>query len=344
VRVRLLVLGGTKFLGRAVVEEALARGHEVTLFNRGETNPELFPEVEKLRGDRRGDLSALADRDWDGVVDPSGYLPQVVRASADLLADRVGHYTFVSTIAVYGDFSEPAREDETPLIRLDDTTDESLVGERYGGFKALCEQVVADVFPGRSARVRAGLIVGPNDPTGRFTYWPSRVARGGEVLAPGRKGRQVQFVDARDLGSWLIELGEQGTAGTFNATGPEPPLTMGELLETCRAVSGSNAHFTWVDEKFLFEHEVDEWMELPLWIAEIGDPAERRFLETDVSRAVEAGLRFRPTADTVRDTLEWALVTGAPGAPLASGLVFGEAGMKPEREAELLIEWRARPR
>ena len=341
---RTLVLGGTKFLGRAVVDEALERGHEVTLFNRGETNPDLYGDVEKLRGDRRGDLSALEGREWDAVVDTSGYLPQVVRASAELLAERVGHYTFVSTCSVYADFSEPAREDETPLIRLDDTSDESLEGDRYGGFKALCEQVVAEVYPGRSARVRAGLIVGPNDPTGRFTYWPKRVARGGEVLTPGRRGRPVQFIDVRDLGAWLIDLGERGDAGAFNATGPVPPVTMGELVETARAVSGSNAVFTWIDEPFLLEHEVGEWMELPLWIAETGDPAWRRFMEVDVGRAVEAGLKTRPMADTIRDTLEWALKTGDPGAPLASGLELGEAGLQPGREAELLTEWRARPR
>ena len=187
--------------------------------------------------------------------------------------------------------------------------------------------------------MRAGLIVGPNDPTGRFTYWPRRVARGGEVLAPGRKGRPVQFVDVRDLAAWLVDLAEGRVAGTFNATGPEPPITMAELLETCRAVSGSNARITWVDEDFLREREVGEWMELPLWIAETGDPAWRRFQEVDVSRAIAAGLRFRTVADTVRDTLEWALVTGGAGAPLASGLELGEAGMKPEREAELLAEW-----
>jgi 2'-hydroxyisoflavone reductase len=339
--VRVLILGGTKFLGRAVVDEALARGHEVTLFNRGETNPELYPEVEKLRGNRDGDLGALEGGEWDAVVDPSVYLPRVARASAELLADRVAHYSFVSSISVYGDFSEVAREDETPLIRLDDTSDESLEGDRYGGFKALCEQVVADVFAGRSARVRAGLIVGPNDPTGRFTYWPKRLAHGGEVLAPGRKGRQVQFIDARDLAAWLLDLGERKVSGTFNATGPVPPVTMGELLETCRAVSGSSARITWVDESFLREHEVGEWMELPLWVAESGDPAWRLFQEVDVSRAVEAGLRFRPVADTVRDTLEWALRTGDPGAPLASGIDIGEAGMDPDREAELLDEWRA---
>jgi nucleoside-diphosphate-sugar epimerase len=339
---RLLVLGGTKFLGRALVDEALARGHELTLFNRGETNPELYPEVEKLRGNRDGDLSALEGREWDAVVDPSGYLPRVVRASAELLADRVGHYTFVSSISVYGDFSEVIDEDTGQLIRLDDTSDESLEGDRYGGFKALCEQVVADLFPGRSARVRAGLIVGPNDPTGRFTYWPVRVSRGGEVLAPGRKGRPVQFVDVRDLGAWIVDLAEEGMSGTFNATGPHPPVTMAELLETCRAVSGSNARITWVAEEFLLEREVGEWMELPLWIAETGDPSERHFMEVDVSRAMAAGLRFRTVADTVRDTLEWALITGAPREALASGLEFGEAGMAPDRERELLADWRAR--
>jgi 2'-hydroxyisoflavone reductase len=339
--VRVLILGGTKFLGRAVVEEALARRHEVTLFNRGETNPELYPQAEKLRGNRDGDLAALEGREWDLVVDTSGYVPRVVRASAELLADHVDHYVFVSSISVYGDFSDVAREDETPVIRIDDTSDESLEGDRYGGFKALCEQVVVDVFHGRSARVRAGLIVGPNDPTGRFTYWPSRLARGGEVLAPGRKGRPVQFIDVRDLGAWLVDLGERKVSGTFNATGPEPPMTMGELLETCRAVSGSNARISWVDEHFLLEHDVGEWMELPLWIAETGDPAWRRFQEVDVSRALEAGLRSRAVADTVRDTLEWALVTGDPGAPLASGIDIGEAGMDPEREAELLAAWHA---
>jgi 2'-hydroxyisoflavone reductase len=342
--VRVLILGGTKFLGRAVVDDALQRGHEVTLFNRGETNPELYPDVEKLRGNRDGDLAALGGRDWDFVVDLSGYLPRVVRQSAELLADRVDHYVYVSSLSVYGDFSEAAREDETPLIRLDDTTDESLEGDRYGGFKALCEQVVAELFPGRSTRVRAGLIVGPNDPTGRFTYWPSRLARGGDVLAPGRKGRQVQFIDVRDLGAWLLDVGERGVSGAFNATGPDPPVTMGELLETCRAVSGSRARIVWVDERFLREREVGEWMELPLWIAETGDPAWRRFQEVDVSRAVAEGLRFRTVADTVRDTLEWALRTGDPGAPLASGLDLGEAGMKAEREAELLDEWRAQVR
>jgi 2'-hydroxyisoflavone reductase len=340
--VRVLILGGTKFLGRAVVDDALSRGHDLTLFNRGETNPELFPDVEKLRGDRDGDLAALEGRDWDFVIDPSGYLPRVVRRSAELLADRVGHYVFVSSISVYGDFSDVVTEDEGPLIRLDDTSDESLEGDRYGGFKALCERVVAEVYPGRSARVRAGLIVGPNDPTGRFTYWPRRVARGGEVLAPGRRGRQVQFVDVRDLASWLLDLGERRVPGAFNATGPEPPVTMSELLEVCRAVSGSNAHFTWLDETFLREREVGEWMELPLWVAETGDPAWRRFQEVDVSRAVGEGLRFRPLADTVRDTLEWALRTGAQGAALASGLQLGEAGMKAEREAELLAEWHAK--
>jgi 2'-hydroxyisoflavone reductase len=246
--VRLLVLGGTKFLGRAVVEEALERGHAVTLLTRGETNPELFPDAERLRGDRNGDLTALEGREWDAVLDTSGYLPRVVRASAELLADHAAHYTFVSSISVYSDFSEPAGEDDTPLTRLDDTSDESLEGERYGGFKALCERVVDEVFPGRSALVRPGLIVGPNDPTRRFTYWPKRVAQGGEVLAPGRRGRQVQFVDARDLASWLVDLGERRTDGTFNATGPgaeATPASRGSTTRSCArrtSASGWSCH------------------------------------------------------------------------------------------------------
>ena len=249
---RLLVLGGTKFLGRAAADEALRGGHEVTLFNRGETNPELFPDAEHLHGDRDGNLDALRGRDWDAVIDPSGYVPRIVRASAELLQDAVGHYVFVSSVSVYRDFSRAHFDETAPRIELEDPGVEEVM-EHYGGLKALCEDVVAEVYPGRSANVRAGLIVGPHDPTDRFTYWPVRVARGGEVLAPGRPGRPAEFVDARDLGAWLVTVAEQRTSGAFNAT--RDGLTMGEVLETCRAVSGSDATFTWVDEPFLLARD-----------------------------------------------------------------------------------------
>ena len=334
---KLLVLGGTKFLGRAAVEEALRRGHEVTLFNRGQTNPGLHPDAETLRGDRDGDLSALAGRSWDAVIDPSGFVPRVVRDSAQLLAGAVSHYTFVSSISVYRDFSRPAFDETAPLIELEDPGTEAVM-EFYGGLKALCEGVVEKLFPDRSANVRAGLIVGPHDPTDRFTYWPVRVARGGEVLAPGQPHRPVEFVDARDLGAWLVTVAENGATGAFNATCPQ--LSFGDLLESCRRVSRSDATVTWVDEGFLLEREVGQWMELPLWIAE-SDAEWAHMQEADVSRAVAAGLTFRPIDDTVRDTLAWAEQRDAPGSGTAAMGSAAGVGMAPEREAELLAEWHA---
>jgi 2'-hydroxyisoflavone reductase len=319
----LLVLGGTKFLGRAVVEAALERGHDVTLFNRGRTNPELFPGVERLRGERDGDLEALRGRTWDAVVDPSGYVPRVVRASADLLRGAAEHYTFVSSGSVYAVPVPPGYDESAPVIELDDPQTEK-VEEHYGGLKALCERVVEDVFPGRSASVRAGLIVGPHDPTGRFTYWPHRIAAGGEVLAPAPPERPVQFIDVRDLGEWIVRLAEDRTAGVFNATCP--PLPIGELLRTCVRATGSGAELVWVDSEFLVEHEVGEWMELPLWIA---DPEWEGFMQADVSRALAAGLRIRPLEDTIRATLAEAEPTD-------------DAGLAREREAELLAAWHGR--
>ncbi len=315
----MLVLGGTKFLGRAAVEAALARGHEVTLFNRGETNPELFPEAEKLRGDRSSDLGALAGREWDAALDPSGYIPADVRLSATTLADRVGHYVFISSVSVYASQAQ-ANDEDAPLAELGDLPDDRLTEDysNYGALKALCEAAVAEACGDRHTVVRPGLIVGAHDPTGRFTYWPHRAARGGEVLAPAPPERTVQFVDVRDLGDWLVDVCERRVGGTFNAT--HPGLAWGELLETCRQVAGSEATFTWVPDALLAEHEVGEWMELPLWIR---DPEMSGMLETDVSRAVAAGLTFRPLEQTVRDTLELAETVDG-------------VGLTPEREAELL--------
>jgi nucleoside-diphosphate-sugar epimerase len=337
--VRLLVLGGTKFLGRATVQAALERGHEVTLFNRGETNPELFPEAEKLRGDRDGELSALEGREWDAVIDPSGFVPRLVRASAEALQDSVGQYLFVSSISVYDELGEPGFDEAARTVTLEDPTTEDYLTmgpvNTYGGLKALCEEVVREIFPDSHAVVRPGLIVGPHDPSGRFTYWPLRLAGGGEVLAPGDPARQVQLVDVRDLAEWMLQLAEGGTTGTFNATGPERPLTMGELLGTCDEVGGAEARLIWVDEPFLLEQEVGAWMELPLWVTE----GDNWFLGADVSRAVAAGLRFRPLEETVRHTLAWARQSGA-------GLVtpgqVGSAGLDPQREAELLEAWSRR--
>ncbi len=336
---RLLVLGGTKFLGRSAVVTALERGHEVTLFNRGETNPELFPEAEKLRGDRGGDLSALEGREWDAVIDPSGFVPRLVGASAELLRGSVGHYVFVSSISVYDELGEPSFDETARTVTLDDPTTEDYLTigpvNTYGGLKALCEEVVRDAFPDGHAIVRAGLIVGPHDPTGRFTYWPLRLAGGGDVLAPGDPARQVQFVDVRDLAVWMVRVAEERMSGTFNAAGLEPAVTMGELLETCNKVGGADARLVWIDEPFLLEQEVGPWMELPLWVTE----ADTWFLQADISRAVAAGLRFRRLEETVRDTLAWARQAGA--ALVTPGQV-GAAGLDPQREAELLDAWSRR--
>jgi nucleoside-diphosphate-sugar epimerase len=318
--VRLLVLGGTKFLGRAAVEEALARGHEVTLFNRGETNPELFPEVQKLRGDRTESLAPLARGQWDAVIDPSGYLPSVVRSSAEALAGAAGHYVFVSSVSVYASLAS-AVDENAPLAELGDDPDDRLTEDysNYGALKALCEAAVVDAFGRRrSANVRPGLIVGAHDPTGRFTYWPHRVARGGEVLAPAPPERPVQFIDVKDVGRFLVQAAERSLDGAFNVT--RPGVAWGELLETCRTVAGSDATFRWVADELLTAHEVGEWMELPLWIA---DPEMAGIHQADVSRAVRAGLTFRPLEDTVRDTLDQ--------ADTVEGV-----GLTPEREAGLL--------
>jgi 2'-hydroxyisoflavone reductase len=317
--VRLLVLGGTKFLGRAAVEASLERGHEVTLFNRGETNPELFPEAEKLRGDRTTDLEPLRGREWDAVLDVAGYIPSVVRSSAEALAQSVGHYLFISSVSVYASLAA-ANDEDSPVAELGDLPDDRLADDyaNYGPLKALCEAAVADLYSDRHTTVRPGLIVGAHDPSGRFTYWPHRVARGGEVLAPAPPERRVQFVDVRDLGGWLVDLCERGGGGTYNAT--QPGLDWRELLEACREVAGSDATFRWVSDELLAEHEVGEWMELPLWIS---DPDSAGMHNTDVSRAVAAGLTFRPLEQTVRDTLDLA-------EPVEG------VGLTVEREAELL--------
>jgi 2'-hydroxyisoflavone reductase len=297
---KLLVLGGTKFLGRHAVDAALAGGHDVTIFTRGQTNPELFPEVEHLQGDRDGDLDALKGGTWDGVLDTSGYVPRVVRQSAELLHDRVGRYVFVSSISVYGDFSAPINE-ASPVAELEDPATEEIL-ENYGALKAACEQVVEHVYGDRSARVRAGLIVGPHDPTDRFTYWPRRIALGGTVLGPGDPDAPVQFVDARDLAAWLVQLALEGPGGTYNATGPAQFLAFGQLLDRMRKAIGSDANVVWLDDDRVLEAGVEAWSELPLWLPGSEHAGMTR---ADIGRALAAGLTFRPVEETIVDTLAW---------------------------------------
>ena len=318
---RLLVLGGTRFLGRAIVDAALERGHELTLFNRGQTNADLFPGTEKIRGDRTLDLSPLAGRDWDAVLDVATFLPRAVRRSVNALDGHVGRYVYVSSVSAYADQSTPATEG-APLAELDDRDAEEI--EHYGALKAACEGIVADAFGARTLVVRPGLIVGPHDPTDRFTYWPRRVAEGGRVLAPAPPEQPVQFIDVRDLAEWIVAATEDELEGAYNATGDA--ITFGELLDECRSVSG-HAEIVWVPPERLVAAGVGEWMELPLWIV---SPEYSAMHRTDVSKAKRAGLRFRPLAETISDTLAW---DAARETPRAEGV-----GLAPERERELLAD------
>jgi 2'-hydroxyisoflavone reductase len=328
---KILILGGTQFVGRHLTESALKAGHEVSLFNRGKTNPEAFANVEHLQGDRDGDLTALRGRKWDVVVDTCGYVPRIVRDSAELLADAVEHYTFISSISVYSDTTLYGMDESGPLATIDDESREDVNGETYGALKVLCERAAESVMPGRVLHVRSGLIVGPFDPTDRFTYWPMRVAMGGEVLAPGRPEMRVQFIDGRDEAGWILRMAEARKAGVYNVTGPAEPLTMGELLETCKAVTGSDATFTWLPDDFLMEHEVGPFSELPLWIPQTYNGLQAM----DIDRALADGLTFRPLADTIRDTRQWnALRSGANTG------VNPRAGMMRDREEKLLAEWK----
>jgi 2'-hydroxyisoflavone reductase len=317
--VKLLLIGGPKFVGYAVIEAALARGHEVTTFNRGLTRPELFPEIEKLHGDRDGGLAVLEGRTWDAVLDTSGYVPRHVRDSAGVLAGAADRYVFVSSISYYADYREPRSETDPPEP-LGDKPDDRLLEDysNYGPLKALCEQEVERAFGDRAILVRPGLIVGPNDPTDRFTYWPRRAQRGGPMLVP--PDQPVQMVDVRDLAGWMIRLVEDGRSGPYNATSPAGALSFDSMLEACGATDVVR-----VTAGFLAEQGVEGWSDLPCWIPpEEADHAAFQLVPVD--RAVEAGLTFRPLAETARDVPEW----------------MGKAGLAADRESELLAAWENR--
>ena len=319
----LLVLGGTIFLGRHIVDAALAAGHAVTLLNRGRHGAGLFPQAERLVGDRDGDLGALAGRRFDAVIDCSGYTPGQVQRSTQALGERAGHTVFVSSISAYAGFAPDKVYDESAPLAAGH--------EGYGALKARAEEALLAACAGRAAIVRPGLIVGPHDPTGRFTYWPRRVARGGEVLAPGRPERPVQFIDARDLAAWCVTLAQSRATGAFNAVGPRLPMRA--LLDTCLAVSGGDARFTWMDDTALLALGVAPWTGLPLWLPE-SDPAYGGMLLADLARARAAGLRTRDARETVADTLAW--------TPDAHDLAAARpvATLTPEREAQCLATLR----
>ncbi|HEY6232326.1 MAG TPA: NAD-dependent epimerase/dehydratase family protein [Pyrinomonadaceae bacterium] len=340
---KLLILGGTRFLGRHLVEAALARNHVITLFNRG-TQPSPFPNVETINGDRNHDLSKLANRRWDAVIDTSGYLPRSVTASAKALASAIDTYVFISSVSVYADLTAADIHETAALATLsseqldaanalDSSGQTSAVnyGKMYGGLKALCEQAAEDVMPNRALNIRPGLIVGPYDYSDRFTYWVSRIARGGEVLAPGRPGRYVQFIDARDLAEWTITMIERKETGVYNANGLQDSLTMGSVLEKCKTVSGSDANITWVSESFLLEEKVAPWSELPLWVPEEPPPYMKGLISINCDKATAAGLTLRSLDETIGDVLTW-IQAEHPREKLI-------AGLDPAKEQLLLRKW-----
>lgn len=322
----ILLLGGTRFVGRHLVQEALARGHTITLFNRGKTDPQLFPNVETRIGDRDGGLKALEDGTWDAVIDTCGYLPRIVGDSARLLHGRVEQYVFISSISVYAD-PVPGADEDAPLDRTDDPTTEEITETTYGPLKVLCEQTVQQVFGDRALIVRPGLIVGPDDHTDRFTYWPVRILAGGEILAPGNPEQQVQFIDVRDLASWILNLVEREVSGVFHATGPAQPLPMRSFLQRSLACLQPDASLTWLPEDFLHAQGVEPWSDLPLWVGAQSEGISA----VNLQRALSAGLALRPLEETLADTLEWHRTR-----PEFYAL---KAGMTHQREQQVLEAW-----
>jgi 2'-hydroxyisoflavone reductase len=337
---RILILGGTGFTGPYQVRYALARGHAVTLFNRGK-QPQKWPgPVEELVGDRNtGDLKALEGREWDVCIDNPTTLPFWVRDAGHALHNKVKQYIFISTISVYADSDKPADE-SAPVATYDgkDAMAETLksllanVGELYGPLKAVSEREAQNQFPGVTTVIRPGLIVGPGDETDRFTYWPVRLARGGAVLAPGDGSDPVQFIDARDLAEWTIRMAESRTFGTFNATGPEHALLMRDMLDDIASAIHANVHLIWVSEEFLKAQNVHAWSDMPVWVRRDGDSAG--VAQTSIRKALASGLTFRPLAVTASDTLEW--FKQQPEQRQAKL----RAGLSPAREDEVLSLWK----
>ena len=333
----ILILGGTGFIGPALVELAKPRGHVLTLFNRGRTNPGLFPDVERLQGDRwpdRGEgIKALADRKWDVVFDDCGYYPRQVDASAKLLAPNVGHYVYVSSISCYAKTDVVGADETAELARLSDPTVETMGKnyENYGGLKVLCEEAAEKAMPGRTTIVRPGYIVGPGDPTDRFTYWPVRFARGGDVLVPGTPDDPLQVIDVRDLAQWMLAIAEKKTLGAFNACGPKSKLAWGTTLDACEKAAGKDSTLRWLSNDTLEKHQSEpafQGLDFPIWAPATGATAGVH--TTSNARAVAAGLTFLPIATTVADTLAWWNTLPAERREKP------RAGLSPEKEAEIL--------
>jgi 2'-hydroxyisoflavone reductase len=327
----ILILGGTGFIGPHMVREALRRGHEVSLFNRGRTDNELFPDLQLLVGDRNNGLDALKGGAWDVVVDNSGYVPRHVEDSARLLSSVVSHYLYISTISVYGDLSKPIDED-TAVGTMDDETVEEVTGETYGPMKALCEKrVLSQVGADRTTILRPTYICGPGDRTDRFTYWPVRTLRGGEMLWPGTPDDDIQMIDVRDLANFTVDCLEQKILGTFNTVTPAGSFKMGDLLDDSLAVTAADMMPTWVDTDFIAAQDVRADRGLPIWESPVGE--EAGLAKVDGSRAAVAGLRNRPTRETARDTISWWKTL----PPERSEKL--RAGLGAEKEADFLQKW-----
>jgi 2'-hydroxyisoflavone reductase len=325
---KLLILGGTVFLGRHIVNEALQRDFEVTMFNRGKNNPNLFPECETIIGNRDSDLSALKHRTWDAVIDTCGYVPRIVEKSAKMLADNVEHYTFISTVSAYQDFKKIGITEDYPLAKLSEETTEKVDNETYGGLKALCEQKVIEYFPNRNLIIRPGLIVGPFDPSDRFTYWIMRLNKGGKVLLPKPIDFPVQFIDARDLAAFTLNNVEKKKNGIFNAVGPEMTATFEELISEIQTICQKKCKFIKADEKFLLDNEVTPFLDLPLWLPQTEDFIGLEQINGE--KAIQAGMQFRPMRQTIEDTLAWITTKSEPL----------KVGLSTEREEELIAKWK----
>lgn len=325
---RILMLGGTGFVGRHITEAALDAGHDVTIFNRGQTNSDLFPDARRLTGDRStGDLGALRTGEWDAVVDVNAYVPRVVREAAAALEGQVGHYTYISTVSVYQQQPRGPVDEDAPLVTLEDPTTEERTGATYGGLKVLCEQVAQEAFPGRCTVVRPGIVAGPYDTTDRFTYWVRRVAEGGDVLVPDRPDQPVQVVHARDQGDFVVKVTAERVDGVFNSVGPSQPLTLAAMIEACAEAAGTSPAVHWIPEEVCAEQSLP----FPLYL-----PSQRNvdgLFEVSPARAEAAGLRNRPIVDTAADTLAWDRTRDQ--ATMASGT------LSREREAEILAAHRA---
>ncbi|CAG9620645.1 Rossmann-fold NAD(P)-binding domain-containing protein [Sutcliffiella rhizosphaerae] len=341
---KILIIGGTRFLGRFIVEEAMKQGHEVTLFNRG-NHQELFPQAEWIIGDRNKDLSLLENGKWDVAIDTCGYTPKALTESTRVLADKVDHYTFVSSISVYRDWIPDSINEDYPVQSLTPEEIEKIgygtqeeINKHYGALKAESELASESNMPNKVLHVRSGLLVGPYDYSDRFSYWINRIAEGGEVLAPGRKNRYIQYIDARDLALWILKMADEKVTGTFNVTGPTTPITMEEYLLTCKRITESNAELSWVEESFLVDQHVAPWVELPLWIPEDfplteGGTPWRGSGTISIEKAIQQRLSVRPLEETVHDVLKWEETRKEEEK---------KAGLHREKEHDLLAEWTSR--